>query len=177
MNDHGEVLALIGRNAVGKTTLARSITREVILTASAINTPKLLQLSGRGPAGGTDERDQKALLGGMRVARRLFRAPPLARYVEAETSPRPEVDSDEELLAFARKIGTTVYHMIGTARLGPKARPDSAVDHELKFHGIDGLRICDASTMPSMPSANTNASTLMIAEKAADMILGRSIGK
>ncbi|MGB3541021.1 MAG: GMC family oxidoreductase N-terminal domain-containing protein [Mesorhizobium sp.] len=125
----------------------------------------------------TDERDQKALLGGMRVARRLFRAPPLARYVEAETSPRPEVDSDEELLAFAREKGTTVYHMIGTARMGPKNRPDSVVDHELKFHGIDGLRICDASIMPSMPSANTNASTLMIAEKAADMILGRSVGK
>ncbi|WP_234187113.1 GMC family oxidoreductase [Shinella sp. NM-101] len=121
----------------------------------------------------TDERDQKALLGGMRIARKLFRAPPLARYVEAETSPKPELEGDDELLAFAREKGTTVYHMIGTARMGPRDRPDSVVDHELRFHGIENLRVCDASIMPSMPSANTNASTLMIAEKAADMILGR----
>ncbi|MDX3977411.1 GMC family oxidoreductase [Shinella sp.] len=122
----------------------------------------------------TDERDQKTLLGGMRIARSLFRAAPLARYVEAETAPPPDVESDDELLAFAREKGTTVYHMIGTARMGPRDRPDSVVDHELRFHGIGNLRVCDASIMPSMPSANTNATTLMIAEKAADMILART---
>lgn len=119
----------------------------------------------------TDERDKKALLGGMRIARRLFRAPPLARYVEAETSPKMDIESDDDLLAFAREKGTTVYHMIGTARMGPKELKDSVVDHQLRFYGIERLRVCDASIMPSMPSANTNATTLMIAEKAADMIL------
>lgn len=122
----------------------------------------------------TDDRDKQVLLGGMRIARRLFRAPPLARFVEAETSPKAEIESDEDLLAFARQKGTTVYHMMGTARMGPKDRPDSVVDHQLRVHGIEGLRVCDASIMPSMPSANTNATTLMIAEKAADMILGRT---
>jgi choline dehydrogenase len=122
----------------------------------------------------TDDRDKQVLLGGMRIARRLFRAPPLARFVEAETSPKAEIESDEDLLAFARQKGTTVYHMMGTARMGPKERLDSVVDHQLRVHGIEGLRVCDASIMPSMPSANTNATTLMIAEKAADMILGRT---
>jgi len=122
----------------------------------------------------TSEIDQRALLGGMRIARRLFRSAPLQKYVVAETSPTPDVDSDEALLAFARQKGTTVYHMTGTARMGPATRKDSVVDHQLRVHGLDGLRVADASIMPSMPSANTNATTLMIAEKAADMILGRT---
>lgn len=119
----------------------------------------------------TSEIDQRALLGGMRVARRLFRSAALMKYVEAETSPKPDLQSDDELLAFAREKGTTVYHMIGTARMGPAERSDSVVDHQLRVHGIENLRVIDASIMPSMPSANTNASTLMIAEKGADMII------
>lgn len=122
----------------------------------------------------THETDRRSLLGGMRLARQLFRASPLAKYMDAETSPTPDLESDDELLAFARQKGTTVYHMIGTARMGPADQPGTVVDHELRVHGIDGLRVADASIMPSMPSANTNASTLMIAEKAADMILGRT---
>ncbi|WP_449235049.1 GMC family oxidoreductase [Azospirillum doebereinerae] len=124
----------------------------------------------------THETDRAALLGGMRLARALFRAGPLAPYVEAETAPMPELQTDDELLDFARRNGTTVYHMIGTARMGPADQPGSVVDHRLRLHGIDGLRVVDASIMPSMPSANTNASTLMIAEKAADMILGCDAG-
>lgn len=123
----------------------------------------------------THETDKRALLGGMRLARSLFRTSALAKYVEAETSPPPSVESDEELLDFARNKGTTVYHMIGTARMGPSSQLDAVVDAELRVHGIDGLRVADASIMPSMPSANTNASTLMIAEKASDMILGKQM--
>ena len=123
----------------------------------------------------THDTDKRALLGGMRLARALFRTSALSKYVEAETSPTPDLETDAALLDFARRKGTTVYHMIGTARMGPSDRPDSVVDAELRVHGIEGLRVADASIMPSMPSANTNASTLMIAEKAADMILGRRL--
>lgn len=121
----------------------------------------------------THPTDQKALIGGMRLARRLFRSNALNPYIEAETSPSSALESDDELLDFARQKGTTVYHMIGTARMGPLSSPGTVVDSELRVHGLEGLRVCDASIMPSMPSANTNASTLMIAEKAADLILGR----
>jgi choline dehydrogenase len=121
----------------------------------------------------THETDQKTLVNGMRLARKLFRTEALGRYVYEETSPAPNLETDDELLAFARQKGTTVYHMIGTARMGPKSSPGAVVDAELRVHGLDGLRVADASIMPSMPSANTNASTLMIAEKAADMILGQ----
>lgn len=120
----------------------------------------------------THETDRAALLGGMRLARRLFRTQALSRWVVDETSPRKDLESDDELMDFARSKGTTVYHMIGTCRMGPQG-PDTVVDEHLRVHGIAGLRVVDASIMPSMPSANTNASTLMIAEKGADMILGR----
>lgn len=123
----------------------------------------------------THETDKKALLGGMRLARALFRTEALRPYVDAETSPGPGVQSDDELMEFARQKGTTVYHMIGTARMGPASDPDTVVDAQLRVHGLEGLRVADASIMPSMPSANTNASTLMIAEKAADMLLGRQL--
>ncbi|MBT3701864.1 MAG: choline dehydrogenase, partial [Alphaproteobacteria bacterium] len=74
---------------------------------------------------------------------------------------------------FARREGTTVYHLIGTARMGPASDPGSVVDAQLRVKGIENLRVVDASIMPTMPSANTNAATLMIAEQASDMILGR----
>lgn len=117
--------------------------------------------------------DRRALIGGMRLARQLFHTAPLAPFFDQEISPSADVVTDDELLDFARQKGTTVYHMIGTARMGPSTDPSAVVDAQLRVHGLEGLRVVDASIMPSMPSANTNASTLMIAEKAADMILGR----
>ncbi|WP_419795269.1 GMC family oxidoreductase N-terminal domain-containing protein [Pseudomonas palleroniana] len=121
------------------------------------------------------ETDQKVLIGGMKVARQLFRSSALARFVESETSPSADLQTDDELLDFARRMGTTVYHMMGTARMGPEDQPLTVVDAELRVHGLQGLRVVDASIMPSMPSANTNATTYMIAEKAADMILGQKL--
>lgn len=121
----------------------------------------------------THEVDRRSLLGGMKLARALFHAPPLARYFDAETSPGPQVRTDDEFLDFARRMGTTVYHMTGTARMGPQDDPAAVVDAGLRVHGLQGLRVADASVMPTMPSANTNATTLMIAEKASDLILGR----
>ena len=120
-----------------------------------------------------EETDRRVLLAGMRLARAIMRTAPLQPYFDQETAPGDDVQTDDEFLDFARRQGTTVYHLIGTARMGPASDPDAVVDHKLRVHGIEGLRIVDASIMPTMPSANTNAATLMIAEKAADMIAGR----
>jgi choline dehydrogenase len=114
------------------------------------------------------------MLGGMRLARRLLQTEPLARYVDRETLPGPAVQSDDELLAFAGQYGGTVWHLIGTARMGPETDPTAVVDDQLRVRGVQCLRVIDASIMPSMPSANTYASTMAIAEKGADMLRGRA---
>lgn len=116
----------------------------------------------------SDSIDQETLVGGLKYARQLFKQPALAKYVDAETVPGPDVQTDDELLDFARRTGSTVYHPIGTCKMGND--PMAVVDPELRLRGLDGLRVVDASVMPLMPSANTNAAVLMIAEKAADMI-------
>ena len=118
--------------------------------------------------------DQRAMVGGIRLARRLLHTPELAPYMDHETLPGPDVESDDALLGFARQYGGTVWHLIGTARMGQVTDRTSVVDDELRVHGLQGLRVVDASVMPSMPSANTYASTIMIAEKASDMIRGRA---
>ena len=100
-------------------------------------------------------------------------APRFGRFYDREEFPGPGVESDDEILDFARRRGTTAFHPMGTCRMGPQSDPGAVVDDELRVHGVDGLRVVDASVMPTMPSANTNASTLMIAEKAADLIRGR----
>ena len=120
-----------------------------------------------------DERDVQMLLGGMRVARQLLNTPELARYSLGETLPGPDVQSDDEMLDYARQFGVSSYHVNGTARMGPLSDPMSVVDDQLRVHGVESLRVVDASIMPTIPSANTCASTMMIAEKAADLILGR----
>jgi len=120
-----------------------------------------------------DERDGAMLLGGMRLARELLQTPELASIATAESLPGPQVRSDDELLDFARRYGVSSYHVNGTARMGAKDDRDAVVDAELRVHGLQGLRIVDASVMPTIPSANTCAATMMIAEKAADMIGGK----
>jgi choline dehydrogenase len=118
----------------------------------------------------SDPMDIRVHLGGMRLLRRMLGTPELARYVSTETLPGPDVQTDDELLDFARRNGSTTYHLIGTARMGPATDPSAVVDDRLLVHGMQGLRVVDASIMPSMPSANTYATTLMIAEKAADFL-------
>lgn len=120
----------------------------------------------------TDERDQRVLIDGIRLGRKMMSTSTLAPFVAQEEVPGDKYQTDEELLDFARETGATVYHVVGTCRMGPAYRRDSVVDHQLCVHGLQGLRVVDASIMPSLPSVNTNASTLMIAEKASDMILG-----
>ena len=115
-----------------------------------------------------DERDRRAIVGGLRLVREWFKAPALARYVVAETLPGPDVQTDDEFVAFARQTGTTVFHASCSCRMGPDAM--SVVDDQLRVHGMQGLRVIDASVMPAVTSTNTNAPTLMIAEKGAAMV-------
>jgi len=118
--------------------------------------------------------DRAVLLGGMKLARALLRTPELAFCFDHESLPGDACASDDALLDFARRYGSTSYHLIGTARMGPATDPTAVVDDALRVHGMEGLRVVDASVMPSMPSANTYASTMMIAEKAADLIRGHA---
>jgi len=120
-----------------------------------------------------DQNDRRVTLGGIRLIRRLLHSPQLAPFVDSEVLPGVNVESDEDLLAYAYANGSTTYHLIGTARMGPATDPAAVVDDQLRVHGLQGLRVVDASIMPSMPSANTYATVLMIAEKASDMIRGR----
>ena len=118
-----------------------------------------------------DKMDRQVIVAGIRLARRLMRTEPLAPYFDHEALPGDDVRTDEEILDFARGIGTTAFHVMGTCRMGPATDSGAVVDSRLRVRGIEGLRVADASVMPRMTSANTNAAVLMIAEKAADMIL------
>jgi choline dehydrogenase len=115
-----------------------------------------------------EDTDRRAMVGGLKFLRRLFAAPSLARHVVAETMPGPGVESDDEFLDYARQTGSTVYHASCSCMMGNHAM--SVVDDRLRVHGLDGLRVIDASIMPAVSSTNTNAPTIMIAEKGADMI-------
>ncbi len=119
------------------------------------------------------EGDRAVLLAGMRQARELLRTPQLGLYSGGETLPGAQVQSDDELLDFARRYGVSSYHLNGTARMGPAGDAGAVVDAQLRVHGLEGLRVADASVMPAIPSANTCAATMMIGEKAADLVLGR----
>ena len=119
-----------------------------------------------------DEMDRRVIVDGIRLARRLMRTEPLAPFFAHEALPGDEVRTDAEILDFARGIGTTAFHLAGTCRMGPATDPEAVVDDRLRVHGIEGLRVADASIMPTITSANTNAAVLMIGEKAADMVLG-----
>ncbi len=117
------------------------------------------------------ETDRRVLLAGLKLARSLMRTEPMQRYFDGEIYPGDHVQSDEELLNTARERGTTTFHMMGTCRMGPRSDQTAVVDPSLRVHGLDGLRVADASIMPTMPAANTNAASLVIGEKAADLIL------
>ena len=118
----------------------------------------------------THETDQRAMVGGIKLARALLRAPELSRFVDAETFPGDRVNSDDEILQWARQYCGTVWHLIGTCRMGPASDRSAVVSDQLKVHGLDGLRVIDASVMPNIPSANTYSATMVIAEKGADLI-------
>jgi len=117
-----------------------------------------------------EDSDRRVLLAGMKLARRLLASAPLQPFYDAETYPGADIQSDDELMQVARERGTTTFHPAGTCRMGPASDPTSVVDDRLRVHGVQGLRVVDASIMPMMISANLNAATMMIADKASDMI-------
>ena len=112
--------------------------------------------------------DQRTIVDALKLARRLLATPHMGSYVESEFVPGPGVNSDEELLEYARNFGGTVFHPTSTCKMG--SDPMAVVDSVLRVHGLEGLRVVDASVMPTVVSGNTNAATIMIAEKASDMI-------
>jgi choline dehydrogenase len=120
------------------------------------------------------EHDRRVVVAGMKLARRLLASQPLAPYYAHEDWPGPGVRADDEFLAAATQRAQTTFHPGCTCRMGPASDPAAVVDDELKVRGLDALRVIDASIMPRMISANLNAATLMIADKAADLIRGRT---
>jgi choline dehydrogenase len=115
------------------------------------------------------ETDRTAFIEGFKILRQILAAPALKPYAVDEILPGSKVTSDEDILAFCRQTGSTVYHPTSTCRMGND--PLAVVDQRLRVRGIEGLRVIDASVMPDLMSGNTNAPTIMIAEKASDMIL------
>jgi len=112
--------------------------------------------------------DRDATVAGMQIARKIVSHPSLSKYIAFEKTPGDKIQSYDEWLSFARGNGQTTYHVIGTCKMG--SDPMAVVDDRLRVHGIAGLRVVDASIMPTVPSGNTNAPTIMVAEKGADMI-------
>jgi choline dehydrogenase len=122
----------------------------------------------------SDANDQRVLNAGIRTARQIFAAPAIAQHSVVETLPGSGVVSDDELADYARRFGTTIYHPVGTCRMGEG--PAAVVDSRLRVHGMGGLRVIDASVMPTLTTGNTNAPTIMIAEKGAAMIREDAVG-
>ncbi|HWD28684.1 MAG TPA: choline dehydrogenase [Rhizomicrobium sp.] len=117
------------------------------------------------------EEDRRAMREGVKIARDIFAQTAFDPYRGPELWPGAHVRTDDQIDAWIRKTAETIYHPVGSAKMGKDS--ESVVDAELKVYGIEGLRVVDASVMPTLVSGNTNAPTIMIAEKAADMILGR----
>jgi choline dehydrogenase-like flavoprotein len=117
----------------------------------------------------TAQRDRDIAIRSIRLTRRIVSQPSFARFRPEEFKPGPSYQTDADLERAAGEIGTTIFHPVGTCRMGGDR--DSVVDARLKFRALGKLRIADASVMPSVTSGNTNSPTIMIAEKAAVMIL------
>ena len=116
----------------------------------------------------SDPADFQVMKAGIAFTRNIFSAPAIAQYSVVETLPGPDIKTDDGLLDYARRFGTTIYHPVGTCRMGEG--PSAVVDSRLRVQGLTGLRVIDASVMPTLTTGNTNAPTIMIAEKGAAMI-------
>ncbi|MEM6499883.1 MAG: GMC oxidoreductase, partial [Pseudomonadota bacterium] len=121
-----------------------------------------------------DESDRRVTIEAMKLARKLMHTEAMRPYFDGEVYPGEGLQTDEELLEGARRWGNTTYHVMGTCRMGPTTDPTSVVDDQLRVRGLDGLRVIDASIMPTMLSANLNAAAMMIGEKGSDLVLGKA---
>ena len=117
-----------------------------------------------------DPQDRAAIRGGVRVARRIFDQPAFAPYQTGEMDPGTGVQSDAEIDAWVARTACTIYHPVGTCRMGSDSDATAVVDGQLQVRGIDGLRVADASIMPRITSGNTHAPTLFIAQRCADFM-------
>jgi choline dehydrogenase-like flavoprotein len=118
-----------------------------------------------------DPYDREMSIRGLRLAREIMRQPALASYIAREVLPGPILKSDDQLIDYACRTAKTDHHPVGTCKMGHDGM--AVVSPDLKVRGIEGLRVCDASIMPRVPSSNTNAPTIMVGEKGADLIMGR----
>ncbi len=168
--DHPRYTAIAhGVKASGNVTRARSVGRVSLASARPQDKPRIELNYLSDPEG----YDLRVLLKGLRYARKLAETAALRPLIAREALPGPAAESDEDLAAFARETCETVYHASGTATMGDPSAPMSVVDPSLKVIGVEGLRVCDASVFPSMVTVNIANTVMMIAEKAADHILGR----
>jgi choline dehydrogenase len=117
--------------------------------------------------------DREVAARSLRLTRHIASMPALARYRPREVKPGVEYQTDEELARLAGDISTTIFHPVGTAKMGREDDPMTVVDARLRVRGVQGLRVADASVMPAITSGNTNSPTLMIAERAAEWLLAR----
>jgi choline dehydrogenase-like flavoprotein len=121
----------------------------------------------------SDAEDRRLSLQGLRLAREIINQPALRRFVLEERLPGRAKATEQELFEYACSSAKTDHHPVGTCRMGPPADPTTVVTADLRLVGVEGVRVVDASVMPRIPSSNTNAPTIMVAEKAADHILGK----
>lgn len=114
--------------------------------------------------------DRRTVIAGIKAARRIAQSQTMGPYVKREVKPGPDQQTDDQLLEFARDYGATIFHPSGTCKMGPDSDPMAVLDHRLRVRGVQGLRVIDASAMPTLVSGNTNAPVVMMAEKASEMI-------
>jgi choline dehydrogenase len=153
------------------------------MTASVCNLRPVsrgtIELQGPDPFGApkispnylSEETDRLIAAHAIRLTRQIMAAPALAPYQPSEYLPGPSHETEEDLQQAAANIGTTIFHPVGTCKMGPAQDPRAVVDGQLRVHHLAGLRIADASIMPTITSGNTNSPTLMIAERAAEWIV------
>jgi choline dehydrogenase len=142
----------------------------IALNSASPNDPARIEANYLGDPDGFD---LKMLREGLKLSRRLLAQPAFAPFRGPEIQPGERVQGGDELNAFIRRKAETIYHPVGTCRMGAPDDPNAVVDPQLRVRGVAGLRVVDASVMPRLIGGNTNAPTIMIAERAADMILGR----
>ena len=119
-----------------------------------------------------DPDDLRVSVEGVKISREIFEQAAMQKHLRAIRFPGPDVKTQADYEAYARQYGRTSYHPTCTCKMGAESDPMAVVDSQLRVRGVDGLRICDSSVMPSLVGSNTNAPTIMIGEKAADLVRG-----
>jgi choline dehydrogenase len=163
--DHGRTTAFGYGYGVHVCGLYPTSRGEIKLRSNKPNEPAMID-----PNYLTHPDDQKVMIDGVRRARKILAAPSFEKYRSWEVGPGPDAQSDDEILAFIRRKSETIYHPVGTCKMGDISDVMTVVDSELRVKGIKGLRVVDASVMPTLVGGNTNAPTIMIAERCADLI-------